>query len=119
MRSRYCAFVNKLGDYLMATRHPSKRHLDSLAQLQQTFAETAWTGLDILTTELGGADDQQGYVSFAAHYQTGANNDTLYERSFFKKEGDQWFYVEANFDVGRNDPCWCGSGKKFKKCHGR
>jgi preprotein translocase subunit SecA len=21
--------------------------------------------------------------------------------------------------VGRNDPCWCGSGKKFKKCHGR
>ena len=21
-------------------------------------------------------------------------------------------------NVGRNDPCWCGSGKKFKKCHG-
>ena len=21
-------------------------------------------------------------------------------------------------DVGRNDPCWCGSGKKFKRCHG-
>ena len=20
--------------------------------------------------------------------------------------------------VGRNDPCWCGTGKKFKKCHG-
>ena len=20
--------------------------------------------------------------------------------------------------TGRNDPCWCGSGKKFKKCHG-
>ena len=20
--------------------------------------------------------------------------------------------------VGRNDPCWCGSGKKFKRCHG-
>ena len=19
--------------------------------------------------------------------------------------------------VGRNDPCWCGSGKKYKKCH--
>ena len=19
---------------------------------------------------------------------------------------------------GRNDPCWCGSGKKYKKCHG-
>ena len=22
-------------------------------------------------------------------------------------------------DVGRNDPCWCGSGLKFKKCHGK
>jgi uncharacterized protein len=21
-------------------------------------------------------------------------------------------------EPGRNDPCWCGSGKKFKKCHG-
>ena len=21
--------------------------------------------------------------------------------------------------IGRNDPCWCGSGKKFKKCHGQ
>ncbi|TME34542.1 MAG: hypothetical protein E6I66_01455 [Chloroflexi bacterium] len=20
---------------------------------------------------------------------------------------------------GRNEPCWCGSGKKFKKCHGK
>ena len=24
----------------------------------------------------------------------------------------------ASDKVGRNDPCWCGSGKKFKKCHG-
>jgi preprotein translocase subunit SecA len=26
--------------------------------------------------------------------------------------------VNDHKDVGRNDPCWCGSGKKFKKCHG-
>jgi preprotein translocase subunit SecA len=26
--------------------------------------------------------------------------------------------VDPDRDVGRNDPCWCGSGKKFKKCHG-
>ena len=25
---------------------------------------------------------------------------------------------EDHKDLGRNDPCWCGSGKKFKKCHG-
>ena len=26
--------------------------------------------------------------------------------------------LSADQQVGRNDPCWCGSGKKFKKCHG-
>ncbi len=26
--------------------------------------------------------------------------------------------VAENEAIGRNDPCWCGSGKKFKKCHG-
>ena len=26
--------------------------------------------------------------------------------------------VDENEQLGRNDPCWCGSGKKFKKCHG-
>jgi preprotein translocase subunit SecA len=26
--------------------------------------------------------------------------------------------VDESQQIGRNDPCWCGSGKKFKKCHG-
>ncbi|MFZ0043161.1 MAG: SEC-C metal-binding domain-containing protein, partial [Solirubrobacteraceae bacterium] len=26
--------------------------------------------------------------------------------------------VDDTEQIGRNDPCWCGSGKKFKKCHG-
>jgi preprotein translocase subunit SecA len=26
--------------------------------------------------------------------------------------------VDADQQIGRNDQCWCGSGKKFKKCHG-
>jgi preprotein translocase subunit SecA len=26
--------------------------------------------------------------------------------------------VDQSEQVGRNDPCWCGSGKKFKRCHG-
>jgi preprotein translocase subunit SecA len=25
----------------------------------------------------------------------------------------------AEAKLGRNDPCWCGSGKKYKRCHGR
>lgn len=28
-------------------------------------------------------------------------------------------FVRDQPKVGRNDPCWCGSGKKFKRCHGQ
>ena len=27
-------------------------------------------------------------------------------------------HVDPSEQIGRNDPCWCGSGKKFKRCHG-
>jgi preprotein translocase subunit SecA len=26
---------------------------------------------------------------------------------------------QAAAKLGRNDPCWCGSGLKYKKCHGK
>ncbi|XOB99624.1 SEC-C metal-binding domain-containing protein [Deinococcota bacterium DY0809b] len=26
---------------------------------------------------------------------------------------------EPKKKIGRNDPCWCGSGKKYKHCHGK
>jgi preprotein translocase subunit SecA len=32
--------------------------------------------------------------------------------------GPQSQAVNEHKDIGRNDPCWCGSGKKYKKCHG-
>jgi preprotein translocase subunit SecA len=28
-------------------------------------------------------------------------------------------FTPAGARIGRNDPCWCGSGNKYKKCHGR
>jgi preprotein translocase subunit SecA len=28
-------------------------------------------------------------------------------------------FVRAGEKIGRNDPCPCGSGKKYKQCHGR
>jgi preprotein translocase subunit SecA len=34
-------------------------------------------------------------------------------------EDQQQPYVRKERKVGRNEPCWCGSGKKFKQCHGK
>jgi preprotein translocase subunit SecA len=36
-----------------------------------------------------------------------------------KQEGDHKPFVRSGEKVGRNDPCPCGSGKKYKQCHGR
>jgi len=33
--------------------------------------------------------------------------------------GGQWQPVRSAKQIGRNDPCWCGSGKKYKQCHMR
>ena len=51
------------------------------------------------------------------------------ERALFRKVNDRWAFVDGieikgppvvrtDPRVGRNDPCPCGSGKKYKKCHG-
>ena len=34
-------------------------------------------------------------------------------------EDSQQPYVREQPKIGRNEPCWCGSGKKFKQCHGK
>ena len=51
------------------------------------------------------------------------------ERATFKKHASKWVFVDGvelkgppvrneGPKAGRNDPCPCGSGKKYKKCHG-
>ena len=42
----------------------------------------------------------------------------LGQRARQRLEAQQPLVKAAHEDVGRNDPCWCGSGKKFKRCHG-
>ena len=53
---------------------------------------------------------------------------THHERSRFRREDGRWYYVSGEnvrpsptrraATAGRNDPCPCGSGRKFKKCCG-
>ena len=36
-----------------------------------------------------------------------------------QKESTRQNPADEHKNIGRNDPCWCGSGKKYKKCHGK
>ena len=39
-----------------------------------------------------------------------------YNDDYIDAEYPQMPYVKETIDIGRNDPCLCGSGKKYKKC---
>lgn len=127
MRSRYSAFCTYNIDYLIATHHPSKHETDDREQLKKTLASCQWLQLKIISCNRGLANDNDGQVKFIAVYQENDQLFQLAENSQFIKEHNQWFYYDGvatssqqkqTQNPGRNEPCWCGSGKKYKKCHG-
>jgi SEC-C motif domain protein len=117
MRSRYSAFV--VGDigYLTKTLHPDKRQADDEAVLRQTIEQTQWLGLKIIDHK---STENKATVEFIAFYQDEVIGQ-LHEHSHFIKQNKQWFYVDGEMlpavKLSRNDLCFCGSGKKIKKCH--
>lgn len=122
MRSRYSAFVHLKDEYLRDTHWPSKRSEEDPQAFLKTFRQFQWLGLEILETVRGQSQDEDGVVEFVASYHAKGPGE-IRERSHFVKDGNRWYYVEGLTEpsgkLGRNDPCWCLSGKKFKKCHGR
>ncbi|MGY3901781.1 YchJ family protein [Aeromonas lusitana] len=120
MRSRYSAFVLGLGDYLVHSWHPD--FLGGLTKEQLSQSDTQWDGLEILTAQ-GSPGDDTGTVEFKAWFLEGDERHCLHERSRFVRYQGRWVYTDGEQDpaplkMGRNDPCPCGSGKKFKKCCG-
>ncbi|MDQ1284289.1 MAG: preprotein translocase subunit SecA [Patescibacteria group bacterium] len=51
--------------------------------------------------------------------QFGAYAKASADKGAGKKEGSELKPIVNDNKVGRNDPCPCGSGKKYKKCHGK
>ncbi|HHG8773049.1 TPA: YchJ family protein [Raoultella planticola] len=119
MRSRYSAFVMKDADYLIKTWHPSCQAQQFRTDLEKGFVKTQWQGLTVFAADAGSHPDE-GFVSFVARFSDDNRPGVIIERSRFLKENGQWYYIDGTRPtIGRNDPCPCGSGKKFKKCCGQ
>ena len=124
MRSRYTAYVLEDADYLARTWHATTRPRDLALN-----DGTTWHGLTVISTSGGGADDTEGIVEFVAACRVGGTPGTLKEISRFVRDDGLWYYVDGEAPrqqparggkkVGRNEPCPCGSGKKYKRCCGR
>ena len=124
MRSRYTAYATGAVDYLLATQVEQDREA-----VESWAREARFTRLEVLDTGAGGSGDDQGVVEFAATWESRGQTHVHRERSTFERRRGRWIYVSGETPktaplrreaprVGRNEPCPCGSGRKFKKCCG-
>jgi SEC-C motif-containing protein len=129
MRSRYVSYTMGKVEYISTTHDPDKRDEVDLKAAEQWAEHAEWQGLDIIETEAGGAADDEGVVEFAARFGMQGKDQKHHERSRFKKIEGKWYYIDGDMvkskpivregaKVGRNEPCPCGSGKKYKRCCG-
>lgn len=129
MRARYSAYIKGAIAFLGESLHAGSRQDWDEAATRKWAEQSQWLGLEVKSTEQGLEEDEEGMVEFIATYSEDGVVRQHHERSLFRKENGRWYYVDGQLPapetvkrgtpkVGRNDPCPCGSGKKFKKCCG-
>lgn len=127
MRARYSAFATGAIEFIVNSTHSRTRKEVDRSFIREWSETSTWRGLEIIETKT--IDDDKSLVSFAAHYTQGGQDHSHREKSLFEREDGQWRFVTGDelknptvrYETprpGRNDPCPCGSGKKYKKCHG-
>ena len=110
MRSRYSAYVMKNGKYLYETCSSKLKDLDDIEAINTQ--EINWLALKVEAFS-------ENEVTFMAYYKENEQICIMKEKSFFIIEDAKLRYDSGQMleaQIGRNEPCPCGSGKKYKKC---
>ena len=125
MRSRYTAFTRADLDYLEKTLAPEAKEDYNREETESWVKDAKWNGLEVRSSTV---DGEGGTVEFVAHYKIHGKVFAHHELATFRTLDGSWAYVDGILNprpaqrsvdkVGRNDPCPCGSGKKYKKCCG-
>ena len=127
MRSRFTAHALRDYEHLHRTDFETARK--PYVAEKNEGQEPAWSRLVIHAHEPGNKPNT-ALVDFSAYYKSGDAEQALHEKSEFVHVDGRWYYTRAVRlgpppirstapKVGRNDPCPCGSGKKYKHCCGR
>ena len=127
MRSRYTAYVRGEIDYIMRTQE-SGEGIDR-ESTESWSRNSEWLGLEVVKSEGGIEGHQEGSVEFIARYRHQGEEHAHHEVAEFRRDGPGWILIDGKMvnstfvrtqpKVGPNQPCPCGSGKKFKKCCGK
>ncbi len=118
MRSRFTAFKLRHHQYIIDTQRLEGKQ----TSLDSFDLNIDWLGLYLLKHQENLANATQ-QVEFAAFFTSKQTNqvEQLHELSVFHCHQGRWVYTSgkplADFKIPRNTPCFCLSGKKYKKCH--
>lgn len=129
MRTRYSAYVLGEVDYILGTLHPEASNDVDREGTEKWSREAEWLGLEVVSTQKGAEEDEAGVVEFIARFRMDGVDREHHEQAQFARHRGRWYYLDGRLvphkpivrdtpRVGRNDPCVCGSGKKYKKCCG-
>lgn len=118
MRSRYSAYVLGLVDYLQATTLPAQQAALDVEGMRRWSMESTWLGLEMNESSVLGGKPEHALVTFTARWHDQSGEHAHQERSAFVQRDGRWYFIDPTVPLkeGRNDPCPCGSGLKFKKC---
>ncbi|MDH5736557.1 MAG: SEC-C metal-binding domain-containing protein, partial [Gammaproteobacteria bacterium] len=89
---------------------------EMLEKIKQEVASTL-SKVQIRSEEEVAALEQQQRMAAEMNYEHADINAMHEDQS--QNDDDHQPYVRQEKKIGRNDPCYCGSGKKFKQCHGK
>jgi SEC-C motif-containing protein len=128
MRARYSAYTKTEMDFVFNSTDPANREGYDHDGTRAWAENSEWLGLEIIGTVKGGADDSNGEVEFIARFKENGILREHHENALFKRKEGIWYFSDGVMakpkpvtvtKVGRNDPCPCGSGQKYKKCCGK
>jgi SEC-C motif-containing protein len=128
MRARYSAYVGVQMDFVFESTHPEHRQGYDHEGTKVWAESSEWLGLEIVGTKRGTQEDNTGEVEFIARFRDKGILREHHECAQFKRDSGAWFFTDGTMvrpkpiivnKVGRNDPCTCGSGLKYKKCCGK
>ena len=125
MRSRYTAYSLARIDYIKQTMKGKPLAQFNEVEAKKWAEKVIWVGLKVINARM--EQPKQGFVEFIATFMEHNQLKNIHELSEFHQEEERWFYVDGSnkeasnknhsLKIGRNSPCPCGSGKKFKNCH--
>jgi SEC-C motif-containing protein len=135
MRSRYTAYVVGDMQYLAATQDRACNPDFDPRATARWNKDVVWKEMRVLAVSGGGAEDTAGTVEFQAFFEKAGRAGRIHEISRFEKKRGRWLYFDGQpgasvadapapppapkrNKTGRNEPCPCGSGKKYKRCCG-